>query len=587
MPRSAGLFSAVLLAVLALPLAGGGPVRAAVTAADPLPVNGLGVSCPVDWLEGAPVSEPAGERLHLPRDWRSPGPAAPLYVRMVVGAEALRRPDRLLALLDELSRRELIPVLVLEPPGGDPGAGRVAFPDFDVENWLEDLDRLLSAHPVHPLLVEVLHRPSERVTPQLYAYLVKRTATAIRAVNPRALIATGPLRDLRDLPVLRDLGIGPYVDAIALDARLEMDPAIAATRRAFPGMRLWLDGAGQGGEPAILQAGQAFSQAVSLVLAAPGAAPEAAELAAWRRLFSPGAAVIPRDFTRVTVLGSDGAPMPSREMVELDAGQERGRFVVLFEDSARGAVELRIRGPRVGVAWLQDLVAGEETIGATAAWETPPGVDAERARTGLSRIRLNLTGGPVVVRLGRYGPTQPMVAAEEVRESRELTVEEIVARHRQAQAAQDRKLQTLMADVRIDYHFRVANLNQTFDVTTTNRYFQDGATAVYEEQAIYINGAIWRGRKPPDLPFILPERVSEVPLDLRLDQRYTYRLEGRREVEGRAAYVVAFTPLPTEEKVYRGKVWIDAQEFTKLKMDAVELNIALPVISNHITQEGG
>ena len=49
----------------------------------------------------------------------------------------------------------------------------------------------------------------------------------------------------------------------------------------------------------------------------------------------------------------------------------------------------------------------------------------------------------------------------------------------------ERQLQTLMADVRIDYHFRVANLNQTFDVTTTNRYFQDGATAVYEEQAIY------------------------------------------------------------------------------------------------------
>ena len=237
MPRSAGLSSAVLLTVLALPLVGGGPVRAAVPAAGPVPVNGLGVSFPAAWLEGAPVSEPVGEGLRLPRDWRSPGPAAPLYVRTVVGAEALRRPDRLLPLLDDLRRRELIPVLVLEPPVGEPGAGRAAFPGFDVEDWLEDVDRLLSEHPVHPLLVEVLHRPSERVTPQLYAYLVKRTATAIRAVNPRALIATGPLGDLRDLPVLRDLGIGPYVDAITLDTRLEMDPATSESNAKLSGSR--------------------------------------------------------------------------------------------------------------------------------------------------------------------------------------------------------------------------------------------------------------------------------------------------------------------------------------------------------------
>jgi hypothetical protein len=349
-------------------------------------------------------------------------------------------------------------------------------------------------------------------------------------------------------------------------------------------MRLWIDGAGRGGGSAIQQAGRAFSEAVSLVLAAPGAEPAAAELKAWRRLFSPGAAVIPGEFTRVTVLDADGAPRPAREMVELEAGQDGGRFVVLFEGSARGPVDLEVRGPRVGIAWLRDLMNGEETIGGTARWESPPGSESASAGLGSSRIRLQLSGGPAVVRLGRFGPTPPVVAAEEVRESRELTVEEIIARHRQVQAAQDRKIETIMADVRIDYHFRVANLNQTFDVTTTNRYFQDGATAVYEEQEIYINGAIWRGRQPPDLPFILPERVTEVPLDLRLDQRYTYRLEGREEVEGRTAYVVAFTPLPTEEKVYRGNVWIDAREFTKLKMDAVELNVALPVISNHITQ---
>jgi hypothetical protein len=556
--------------------------RSGTAGAGHAPVNGLGVSLPADWLDSAAEEKLAGRR--LPDDWRSPAPDAPLYVRTVISPAVLDEPDRFAALLEELQRRNLIPILVLEPPAPMGAGGRRDEPGFDLSAWLEKLDRLLSAHPVRPLLVQVLDRPSRRATPRLYAYLVKQTATSVRAVEPRAFVATGPIEDLSDLPALQAAGIGPYVDAIALGARLPEGAAVRAARRAFPGTRLWLDGAGAGGVSVMHQAGRAFTRAVSLVLAAPGYAPAAAELAAWRRLFSPSAVVVPVGFARVRALGPDGRPRPPGQVVELEAREEGGRFVLLFGPSATGPVELQIRGPRVGVAWLRELVTGEETIGGSCAWEPFRGPEGEELRAGVSRVTLRPAATPAVVRLGLFGAAPPLAEAEEVREARELTVEEIIARHRQVQARQDRRLRTLTADARIEYHFRLANFDQTFDVTTLNRYLQDGGTAVYEERELYINGALWRGAKSPDLPFVLPERVTEVPLDLRLDQRYEYRLEGRQEVGGRSAYVVAFTPLPTDESVYRGKAWIDTEEFTKLKMEAVELNVALPVISNRVSQ---
>ncbi|MCZ6832882.1 MAG: hypothetical protein O7F11_03970, partial [Acidobacteria bacterium] len=145
-------------------------------------------------------------------------------------------------------------------------------------------------------------------------------------------------------------------------------------------------------------------------------------------------------------------------------------------------------------------------------------------------------------------------------------------------------LHTTEADVRIDFHFSVANLSQRFDVATLNRYFHDSTRTVYEERAVYINGALWRGKRPPDLPFVLPGRVTEVPLDLNLDLRYVYKLERTAELAGRQVYVVSFAPEAGSEAPYRGRVWIDTQSFVKRRQEVVELNPELPVISNRLQQ---
>jgi len=132
----------------------------------------------------------------------------------------------------------------------------------------------------------------------------------------------------------------------------------------------------------------------------------------------------------------------------------------------------------------------------------------------------------------------------------------------------------------------VATLNRTFDVRTLNRLYSDARNTVYQEKALFLNGARWQGQRAPDLPFVLPERVTEVPLDLHLDRRYRYSLEGTENLEGVPVYVVAFEPDGEDAgAAYRGRIWIDTETFVKRRMSVVDLVTELPVISNAIHQE--
>ncbi len=569
---AARLLSAAVLAVVASSLGSGLPLAAAPGAGPRLPANGLGLTLPGDWLTAA---EPA-----LPQDWRSPSAEAPLYVRVSVPVEAMALPERATAAGALLRERALEAILVLEAPRAV-GEGLPAVPDFDVEAWLRSLDRFLSAWPERPLRVEILGRPLERARPQLYAYLLKRASVVVRAVDPLAVVATGALSSVADVAALAELDVAPYVDAVTLDGAADWRLVLPAGRRLLPAQRFWVDGAGAGEEMYLHEAGRAFSRAVGLILPAPEAGVSGADLAAWRRILSPQAAVVPVDFVRIEAHGEGGAALPPDDVLELDAAEAGGRYAILFGAAAEGPVTLHVRGPRVGMAWLVDPRSGEEWPGGTAHW-TGEGEGDLRGR--VSQVTLQPTTVPALVRLGLFGGSPAATVEAEVRGQRGLSVEEIIARHQQFQARQDRGLRNLAADARIDYHFSLANFNETFDVTTLNRYLYDGASSLYEEREIYINGALWRGQKPPDLPFVLPEKVTEVPLDLRLDRRYLYMLEGEEELDGRRAYVVRFEPSAALGGAYRGRVWIDAAQFAKLRMEAVQLAVELPVISNKLQQ---
>ncbi|MFQ5670472.1 MAG: hypothetical protein ACE5HD_08145 [Acidobacteriota bacterium] len=571
--------AAFLSAVPLVPRAQQAPAPTAVET----PVNGMGISLPGDWLKK--MEDPGAL---LSPEMHSPMPEAPIYVRVVLGEEAFSRADQVARLMQDLNGRDLIPVLALALPRDDGLGIQPGGLDFDLDAWLEQVDALLSRLDLRPLLVEVGNDPSRRVSAEVYSMILKRTAVLVKAVNPEAVVATGPLSEIADLHTLAEQKVGPYVDVVCLDAGLAVSEAIAEVRKIMPAAALWLDQVDQPGQAGFLGvAARAFSHSVSLVLAGAGHALPPLALQAWRRLLRPSTHIIPHDFLRVHVRDAAGAFWPEDQILEFETADPPRRYVALLANQSRGIITLLARGPRVGIAWLVDPVTGKETVGGSSTWVTSRGERLGEQSGRLSRVKLDPGPLPALVRLGRFGRSPVAREEDRVHTARRLTLEEILARHRKFQARQDRILDQLVADARIEYHFSVANLQQTFDVTTVNRYFNDGTSAIYEERRMYINGALWTGRKPPDLPFVLPERVSEVPLNLSLDQHYEYHLEGQEKVNGRAAYVVSFAPLAPAKGTYRGKAWIDAEVFSKLKMEAVELGQELPVISNEFSQVYG
>jgi hypothetical protein len=549
-----------------------------------LPAQGFGVLAPDDWL-----SEEVQGESHSPLPWAGLNPESPIYVKVMVNPAALRDIPRSALRIGSLAESNLVPVLLLEPPGeGAPGAAAL---DFDLDGWLQQVDRLLQEMDGKPVLVQVMEDPLARMSASLYAFLIKRVAVAVRAAAPGSRLATGRLRAVEQVESVARWQVGPYLDAVVLDAAAADKEVLAAARLAVPGVSLWVSGAGRagagdgvardGGISYLQEAGLAFSRGVRLVFAAPGGAPEPESLRNWQSIVHPRTVVVPPEFRRVKARAA-GRDLEAETLLELEQPDGQ-RYVVLFDAPAAEQLEFRVSGPRVSVAWIVDLATGEESMGGAADWLQGGG---ETGGEAVSRVIFRAPAGPLVMRLGRIGSGAPPAELQMVSGQRGLTVEEILANHREVQAAQDRRLRSLEADVRIDFHFSVTTLNRTFDVRTMNRLYKDADNTVYLEKELYLNGARWRGQRAPDLPFVLPERVTEVPLDLHLDRRYSYSLVGTEKLDGAQVYVVAFEPAADDtEAVYRGRIWIDTESFVKRRMSLVELSTELPVISNAIHQD--
>ena len=176
----------------------------------------------------------------------------------------------------------------------------------------------------------------------------------------------------------------------------------------------------------------------------------------------------------------------------------------------------------------------------------------------------------------------PPEEVETTRE-RELTVEEIVARYQEVQRAQDDALERWTARARIDFHFKFAMGGTTVDVSIDSNYFWERGGAIeWEQTDYYIQGNRVTWKNIPEIPYIQPEKVATLPLDLTLDKTYVYRLVGRGRVGDREAYVVEFDPAngDPDSSLYRGRLWIDTESFVRLQANVVQTGLEAPVLSN-------
>jgi hypothetical protein len=181
----------------------------------------------------------------------------------------------------------------------------------------------------------------------------------------------------------------------------------------------------------------------------------------------------------------------------------------------------------------------------------------------------------------------PVKESTDVGASAELTAEEIIAFERERRGVQDARVDHYEAKAIINVHYRLASINTTLDLSNESRLYVHDGKEDYEQKALYVNGAKWSSQEPPALPFLQPDEVGEAPLDIALDERYRYTLEGRNTVDGRDCYVLSFEPVDPTQSLYKGKVYIDSTLFTRVRMESVQTALHPPLRSTETVYRYG
>jgi hypothetical protein len=173
----------------------------------------------------------------------------------------------------------------------------------------------------------------------------------------------------------------------------------------------------------------------------------------------------------------------------------------------------------------------------------------------------------------------------EVKAGAELSVEEIVARWQQTRESQKQKLENYMASAFMSLHFEATTLEPGFDFSMQLKQFfsRSGAMELAQKQ-FYINGVKFGKNHEFPLPAIEPEKVMTQPLELKLTERYDYKLIGTEQVNGIMCYVVGFEPKGRDEALYTGKIWIDGTTFRQVKQHLSERGVNSNVLVNVETQ---
>ncbi|MEP6994944.1 MAG: hypothetical protein ABI968_10520 [Acidobacteriota bacterium] len=207
---------------------------------------------------------------------------------------------------------------------------------------------------------------------------------------------------------------------------------------------------------------------------------------------------------------------------------------------------------------------------------------------GAPVLTLDLSKGPLAVVLKpRARPGGDNKAAVEVGAIRGLTADEIIAHERAWDAGQREKVEAYTAVLDTSLRFRVAEFQTSLDLTIRGPLFAPrGKPPDWAFQEFFLNGVKWKGRTIPKLPILQPEKVTTLPLDIRLSEEYEYTLAGETSADGRAAYRIDFRPREAggDKPLYRGTVWIDQETFALLRRASIQLNLKGDTLSNVQTE---
>jgi hypothetical protein len=472
--------------------------------------------------------------------------------------------------------------------------GPVPGSDSDVEPWRQFL-RAVAERSRGNVVGYQIGEVQTGASPDVnrYVYLLKLAAVQIRSIDPDALVLQGriPASEIEWQGRVFAGGAGPYVDGIALDglatdenepSRLALERMVTLCGREKPSATLLLGPIRLPADPAA-----ATSRTLDVVLRSLGTSIQviavAGEAAALRATITAVARLTDLMTGDVVALDERAAGLRilqgtfnvtstvTHRLVYSVSGFET--FLVYWGAQNGAPLEIEITVANVTTPMVRDPMTG--------AAQAPARVQKGSPDNRL-RIALPVADHPLIVDFN-FGNSSSLGSSVDVRKESLPLVEEIVFRHQQVQAAQDAALFNYIAHVRMEQHFHPSPADPPYNLVTENRLFSEHGAVEWEELSFELNGAKWAANRPA-FPLVQPEKVLSLPLDLRLNQDYTYRLDGVDTVGGRAAFVVRFDPVDSAHAFYRGTVWIDRATFVRLKVQAVETKLGGPVVSNDETQ---
>jgi hypothetical protein len=460
------------------------------------------------------------------------------------------------------------------PDGAVPADARAAEAATVAELW-PGLDEILTEARTADLVAISFAAPAGGDS-KARAYLLRKVSSGARAAAPHARIAfeafpgaAGDLVSAESRFLLSEENTA-YLDLIALAGNERTTSA--AVRAAIDSVAF--------GKPGLVDLGGSVRSPGALLAAAARLAPEnvpfvtvspawpAAEDAILERFGRFVAGDFGPDTRAASVTAADGS---ARDTFRVVSGVDLGGVVLVpgTRDGLPvepGAVTLTLDATPYASAEILELATG-----AAKRLEIP-------ASAVPARLTLSLAKGPLALRLTarEKAPAEAPKAAVGVAAARGITAEEILARHQAWRAARDARWKTLTATNSLSMRFRFANLNNTLDLTLAGPFFYEkGAGFDWAWHDAYFNGVRWKAKTLPELPLLQPEKVSDMPLALTLDDAYRYALAGEDTVNGVACWSLDFEPrvAVTDKPSYAGRVWIARDGYGAVRIRTRQLNL--------------
>jgi hypothetical protein len=502
-----------------------------------------------------PLSGPPAAELLL----RAPDLPVPVLAR--VSARLESEAAQLDARLAQHAARK-IPVWLTIAAPSEPAA---------MDRWRAALQGVLSRHAGAMAIVEI---QIDDADPRLAAYAVRLAATDVRAERETIRVAIGG----SGAAAAYTAELAPYLDLLVVSSDANLETADMQLQRVDPGARLAVsgmtaetNGAARMVDSQITSLGtdvvvHSWSQSEGLTAALRALAPLAALMDGEVSALDAKAAGL------VLALGGRDVTATLGHRLLFDE-RTFATYLVYWSPSSSELLQLSLTLPVEGSPSVHRLSDGH--LLNVAEYHRV-------AETGLTTAQVPLPGGPVLVNFSD-GAAEVLIQRSDVSAARLLTVEEIIARHQLQQRTQDALVRSYIADARMDQHFRPSMTDPGYDVASTNRYFVSGDDVEWEELSFSVNGTKW-GPDRPSFPLLQAEKVLSLPLQLRFDSDYRYRLAGTERVGEYDCYVVRFDPVGQGRSLYRGTVWIERRTFARVKVQAVQTSLSAPVVSNEEIQ---